>query len=168
MNKKEKHPLVVDVVIAPLKQSFTYLKGESEVKAGDVVFIPLGKRIAKGFVITNPRKASKKEREKLALKPIKKVICSAFKEEQLPFFNWIADYYSVTLSEVLDTAVPAFSLTPLLKRIKLTQKGEATKTLSAAPKQSEILRFIKEEGGSTYQAIIKQRFLNCHSPLKAL
>ncbi|RME59778.1 MAG: primosomal protein N', partial [Candidatus Dadabacteria bacterium] len=33
---------------------------------------------------------------------------------------------------------------------------------------SEILRFIKEEGGSTYQAIIKQRFLNCHSPLKAL
>ncbi|MCB0336171.1 MAG: hypothetical protein KDD62_07685, partial [Bdellovibrionales bacterium] len=105
---------LAEVLIPPMAQSFTYGIPDAfaeQIHAGYLVHVPLGARIARGFVVHVVRgdEASKViEDAPFKIKNIVKLDEAkwSFHESQLEFFNWVARYYGSKLSTVLEAAVP--------------------------------------------------------------
>jgi primosomal protein N' (replication factor Y) len=110
---------LVNVVIPPLKEAYTYRLQEAclAVDVGYQVEVSLGRRSASGFVISRYQDEITPERFPYALKQISDEVTPlrAFSPEQLKFFNWVSEYYGEPLASVIDVAIPG-SVEPKLRR----------------------------------------------------
>lgn len=100
---------VVNVVIPPLSTPYTYrvpAKLLGQVGTGSEVEVSLGARAAVGYVVPFPSGGSLPQQ--VNLKDILRVRRKypLFLASQLTFFQWVADYYADSLSNVIETAVP--------------------------------------------------------------
>ncbi|AGH94360.1 replication restart helicase PriA [Pseudobdellovibrio exovorus] len=108
--------LTVRVAVdAPLSESLTYLPHpEFQVRRGDVVSVPLGKRQAQGVVVAveneDPANVSSFE-----LKPISERIeefaSLSLPEAHLKWLEWMSDYYLHPLGQVTSLCFPPLSKT---------------------------------------------------------
>ncbi|MCL1981406.1 MAG: primosomal protein N' [Proteobacteria bacterium] len=99
-------------VDAPLATTLTYCQpvGSTEagrIPAGCCVRVPLGGRLAIGYVL-GPAEAPSKGEASFVVKPIAEVLSEApiFPPSLIAFYRWIANYYLHPIGEVLRTALP--------------------------------------------------------------
>ena len=135
--------LLVEVTLSPLSEAYTYSVPEthqSEIEIGVRVEVPLGRRIAVGFItgVLSERELQ----ETFQVKNIHRIVHPApcFTPEALEFYKWIAHYYCVPLSKVLETAVPD----PLPIKIQKHWFATASRDEVRGIKQKEILRILRE------------------------
>lgn len=108
-----------------MQLSYAVEPGIAEVSVGDEVSVELGRRTAKGWAVEKisleqaledlPGKAKKPKDSQLGffgapasnqrLKPVRES-APAFLPEQLQLFRWMAEYYGVSLTEVIENAIP--------------------------------------------------------------
>jgi primosomal protein N' (replication factor Y) len=88
--------LLVEVTLSPLSEAYTYSVPEthqSEIEIGMRVEVPLGRRIAVGFItgVLSERELQ----ETFQVKNIHRIVHPApcFTPEALEFYKWIAHYY---------------------------------------------------------------------------
>lgn len=103
-------------VNAPLADVLTYLQNDLfEVKRGQLVYVPLGKRKAKGVVVNVISENQTIEQEKVIFKDTKfnfKKIDSIdnewpeLKDPFLKWIEWVADYYIYPLGQVVQLCYP--------------------------------------------------------------
>jgi len=102
---------VVNVVIPPLVQAFTYgvsAENSELIKVGDRVEVPFGKRRTTGFVISEGMRTPSSGEVTFDIKLIdpKNNAEQCFRPEDLEFYKWVANYYGDSLADVIDVAVP--------------------------------------------------------------
>ncbi len=104
----------------PSSKTFTYKIPEKDIGSAGIgkrVLVPLGKRRATGWIIEAPVEASTEN-------DIKEIL-SVFDEEalfsakDLPFFEWVSDYYLYPLGMVLSEALPGGVPPTIRRRVRL-------------------------------------------------
>lgn len=148
---------LVNVVIPPLEQRLTYAvprELEAHVAVGTRVKVPLGRRVAFGFVIEllqqQPPDAS------FAIKEVRTDAepHPCFAASQLPFFQKVADYYGAPLSEVIDVAVPPALPARVQRSVTLNPDIEETPRGSL---QSRIVQLLRDAGGALdYSQLLRE------------
>ena len=98
------------------------LKGH--IKKGMGVRVPLGRKEVTGFVVGFPKNS-----QVSGLKEIQTILSHVpfFNEELLELFIWVSSYYFAPLGQVLKTALPSFTRSPILQNpwFELIVKDEA-------------------------------------------
>lgn len=159
---------LIEVSLSPLPEAYTYLPPQdvtAEVCIGLRVEVPLGRRFTSGFIT---RLLSHDEHEKdFQMKAIHKILhpTPCFDEESLRFYQWIAEYYCVPLSRVLETAIPEPLAVKSQKHWFSTSAQDEPKGL----KQRELLKLVRargKEGISHFE--LQQRFPNSSASLRRL
>lgn len=157
---------LINVVIPPLKEAYTYLIDEShpKVDVGYQVEVSLGRRIASGFVVARYNETLSKEKFPYQLKTISAdtPAIRSFNADQLKFFNWISDYYGEPLASVIDVAVPAPVEPKLQRSIELSADPQQT---LRGPKEREIMAALQE---SCAFDSLQRRFKNVLPALRRL
>jgi len=101
---------VVVAVDAPLFENLNYLQNENfNVKRGDVVIVPLGKRKVSGVVLAVVSSESDSKFEsKYVLKSVTSIHAEfpAIRETHLQWLEWVADYYLHPLGQVMQLCFP--------------------------------------------------------------
>lgn len=164
-------PQLVNVVISPLPVAYSYTvppELESLVSIGSLVEVPLGRRIAKGFVIEK-RDVSQAELDasKYAIKAIQTAVLDypLFNEEQLIFFKWIAGYYRENLSTVIDVAIPSPAPRLFKRAVSLASFNESE---LKGKLQKELINFLKTRQHSVSMSELSRRFKGAAASLKRL
>lgn len=154
----------IHVVIPPLPTPYTYI-GELGVHVGDEVLVPLGKRTAKGFVIDSD--VSSGTNEKVVIKEIlpTKQRTQLFHKSQLEFFDWIAQYYRVPLSQVIDVAVPPRLNDKKIQIIELIQPQPEKPPRGNS--QRSVIEFLAQNG-PTPTAILSRHVRGARSTVGSL
>ncbi len=162
---------LVEVLIPPLSEALVYrlpLELADRVYVGSKVEVPLGSRLAQGFVISRNEEATTKRIENLTgkLKSIETKSANerCFDASQLEFFRWVADYYADTLSNVIDAAIPQAVSRRFLKTVRLAERSNETRKKS----ESSVLSFLAEQGGSADYSILRSKFKSISTILKSL
>ncbi|RLA65055.1 MAG: primosomal protein N' [Epsilonproteobacteria bacterium] len=91
----------------------TYAQGDQELKPGQLVEVPLGKRLIKGMVLRNNLK--KEETLKgVNLKVVKGILSEEIQidGEELTLFEWMSDYYHYALGPLIFDCLPGFLKRP--------------------------------------------------------
>lgn len=91
----------------PFRNTFTYSVPNniaSLAKVGVRVVVPFGKRTLTGFIVSTSNKVELTEK----IKPISDILDETpiFNQEDIKFYEWLADYYLCSLGEALKLAVP--------------------------------------------------------------
>ena len=148
--------VIVDLPLKKLNKEFDYLLPEnleSEIKIGQIVKVPFGRRKISAFV---SRVKTDTKLEKSKLKKIDSLVykTSFFDQKMLDLFFWIASYYHAYIAQVIKTALPPGITEQKIKKkkvkfLKLNQDGidfekELTKLNKRAPKQFLILKYLYE------------------------
>ncbi len=162
---------LVNVVIPPLRQAFTYFvpeEWEKMVDTGYQVEVPLGKRQAQGFVISKFPLSSYQSNDEYDVKSLAELPLEyrSFDPKQLPFFEWIAEYYGDSLSNVLDVAIPKYA-PPKLKRLIHLVDNCDTSSLRGL-RQKEIVSLLQERKEPVTSSELSKRFKGAHGTLKSL
>lgn len=136
--------LLVNVVIPPLFDAYTYALPEElcgSVEIGHKVEVPLGKRRAAGFVVSEETKPASEFSYKI--KNIAGVSAEYpfFNSEQLQFFKWIADYYGASLGSVIDVAIPSSVPQKFQRTIRIREYQECRGKV-----QQKVVELLKERG----------------------
>lgn len=163
---------IINVVIPPLPHAYSYKLPSSlseKIMVGSKVNVPLGKRWASGFVISAESEsahltATEPEYE---LKTIDKLIghFPFFDNEQLKFFQWIADYYGDPLSNVIDTAIPQAAPPKYERYYSLT--GAETSNVKGKL-QISVIEMIKSFGPELSHSKLLAQVPNASTALKKL
>ncbi|MCB0323732.1 MAG: primosomal protein N' [Bdellovibrionales bacterium] len=184
------------VLISGVPKPLSYSLGPAHqhVQPGDEVTVELGRRLTTGWVIEKlPLEKAVQSAQKVETSPVdqlqllhvtpqqrlKQVTASApaFQAEQLPLFQWMAEYYGVSLLEVLETAVPkrAHTKTVVCVRaaddvaVRLQEEPDLLATLSRrAPVQATLLECVLAADAPLQLAELKGFSKNPLGPLKAL
>ncbi len=108
---------LLTVVIPPLEGEYLYAFDPitcPEIKAGCLIEVPLGKRMASGFILSTNSERERASAEQMKGRgirvralPVSTKPVQAITPEHLPFFEWMAKYYAEPLSKIIDLAVPA-------------------------------------------------------------
>lgn len=108
--------VLLQVKSARFEPRFTYaIPNGANVKVGDVVHVPLGKKFHYGYVVREPYTRATDERTKpLQICP---EIPNAFSVEMLSLAEWLAAYYCCSLTEALSTMVPSSTMPRMVERI---------------------------------------------------
>ncbi|MEZ4754376.1 MAG: primosomal protein N' [Bdellovibrionota bacterium] len=99
---------LVNVVIPPLSQSFTYnipKTLDSSISVGHMVEVPFGRRVATGYVIEQVGTEKTLEFKVKSVRATEENL-ACFNHEQLEFFKWVSNYYVEPLSNVIEAAIP--------------------------------------------------------------
>jgi primosomal protein N' (replication factor Y) len=136
---------VVNVVIPPLPTAYTYRvppKLLGQVGTGTEVEVSLGARAAVGYVVPLP--SGSLLPEQIALKDIIRVRRNhpLFLESQLRFFQWVADYYADSLSNVIETAVPPPVPQKYERYLSLTDVARSGLEQGSLPRLGKVERHI--------------------------
>ena len=110
--------------MAAIPRPLTYrVPGQLEVRAGQRVFVPLGKRRAQGIVLEPVAQIA----PGVELRDILAVIDAEplLSPELLTLGLWIAEYYVAPPGEVFRTMLPLLKETRRVERIEITGKGRA-------------------------------------------
>lgn len=159
--------LVAHVAVPPLAEPLTYLvprELESRVGIGNAVLVPLGRRHGEGFVV-KIEPLGDAGRFKFNLKQLNTVLRSHqfFLHSQLPWFQWIAQYYGDNIASVLETAVPS---------VPTEQFKEVIVELRAVPenlrgaKVRDIFKFISSTNLPLDMSYLARRFNGARATLK--
>jgi primosomal protein N'' len=99
-------------VDAPLATTLTYSQpvgraASAEIPAGCCVRVPLGRRLAIGYVL-GPAESQPADGQSFVVRPIAEVLTEtvSFPPGLIPFYRWIARYYHHPIGEVLRTGLP--------------------------------------------------------------
>jgi primosomal protein N' (replication factor Y) len=159
-----------NIVIPPLNKPYTYSIPrdlESEIQLGSVVEVSLGKRLVCGYVI-NLTSASElnQELDSSLIKDVNKLIVKkSFNKEQLELFEWVANYYSTPLANVIETAIPPWQNPTINKFVEIINP-DFSKVKGG--KQKLILEFLQKEIKPCPLELINRNFKSCHTTLKSL
>jgi primosomal protein N' (replication factor Y) len=145
-------PYIVQVSVPlPVHGGYSYASS-IELPIGAPVVVPFGSRKVNGWVTgSGPEDA-----ELIKLKAVDRVLSEEpdFIEEQLRFFEWIADYYLAPLGEVIATAVPAVTSARTRHVYLPTEAGiEALAARAAEGPAGTVLREIISRPKSARSAI---------------
>jgi len=159
----------IEVAVPPLNQALTYqvpetLKGI--LKTGHIVQIPLGRRKAQGYVISDPQEGSPDLQEGAQVKEVDSLLLSypAFNERQLTLFKWVASYYVVPLSNVIETAIPPVA-PPRYERFLSILDASAS---ASGPLQKEIIKLIAASKTAVDYTHITNRFRGSGQSIKRM
>ena len=153
-------PQLVDVVIPPLFQAYTYALPDELLPIVDVGFeveVPLGKRNATGFVISKSTDQDAQPNLSYEVKEVVKVSADYpyFDPSQIGFFQWVADYYGVGLGNVIDVALPHAVSQKFSRYVRLT---DAQHTQIRGKLQKRIIELLETaSGGMDYSAILRKQ-----------
>ena len=94
----------------------TYEQSQRDLKRGDLVEVPLGRRKAKGCVLTTsiPEDKVQEELSKYELKKNGEILGNSFSlgENELALFQWMANYYHYSLGQLVFDCLPKFLKRP--------------------------------------------------------
>ncbi len=164
---------------APVYGLFDYLPpmhvAEENLEPGQRMLVPFGSSKRCGILVElSDQTAIPRQR----LRAAHKVLDDAplMSADHLAFLRWVADYYHHPTGEVLMSALPVRlrkgkrPLVPRPDRIRLA-RIEA-QTLAGlehkAPRQWQLLRWLKSRGGDASMSELRQQFNNVHGILRAL
>jgi len=151
---------LIEVLIPPLTQAFTYeLPAElaGKITVGYHVSVPFGKRQASGFVIKYGTSDTWALPKDLVIKQINKPsgYYPHFNQAQLKLFQWVADYYGESLSNVLETAVPPAAPQKFERFVKLASKTDLS-SATAGKIQKKIIELLLAAGDAVpYSHILR-------------
>ena len=141
-------------VIPPLDGEFLYgydPEAVSDLSVGDVVEVPLGKRVTHAFItsLNSDREAATRlemEGRGVRIRSVPSDVprARAFNQEHLAFYEWVARYYAEPLSKILDLAVPTPTTGKPLLGYRLTEAHTvgAAQPSKRSPAQSAVLEFL--------------------------
>lgn len=165
-----------NIAIPPLMQTFTYIVPETikNLDVGYRVEVPFGRRKATGFVVSTAHDQSKQSHDKKSgktfeLKELKAKLeeYPCFNPDQLKFFQWVANYYGDSLSNVIDVAIPHAVAQKLERHIHLVgQATDANKSRSQL--RNSIIKELTEIGGSAPYSFISKKYKGSTATLKKL
>ena len=114
-----------DIAVPKTKVDFFTYTAEQDLNPGDLVRVPLRKKIKLGIVV---KKNS--QREVVGLRNIQEIVQRRFiPANMLALYKWMADYYLTPLGEVLKVTLPS----KILKKYDLIEKAEREPTRVRAP-----------------------------------
>lgn len=146
--------LFATVAVPPLENPLTYL-APADVTVGSLVKVPLGKRSRVGWVVS----VNEHQQDSFggAIKWIEEDLVGVpvFSADGLRLFRWCADYYGAPLSQVIETAVPAFVSPRITKHIFLNREKQFSISGSLAP---EVVSFLNSLDGEATLHQIKSHF----------
>lgn len=119
--------MLIDVAIPNTKFDYLTYQTDLDLQIGDLVLVPLKKKIKYGIII-----ATNVKREIPNVKNVQKLVEPAFiPPKLLGLYKWIASYYVSYLGEVLKQAIPP----KVLKKFEFTKKdyGEITRIKEPTP-----------------------------------
>ncbi len=158
----------------PLSRGYTYRVPESLealAQVGCRALVPLGKRIATGFIV---RRTDKIDFSPEKLRDILDVLDEAplFDASRLELAQWIADYYLCSLGEVLRTMLPPGLEKESHQYVRLTHEPaaeELARLENRAPRQAEIVRALIGKEGYKVRFLAKHlRYDSVRSSLRQL
>lgn len=145
----------------PFRNAFTYSvpnDAASMAKVGVRVVAPFGKRTLTGFIVSTSDKVELTEK----IKPISDILDETpiFNQEDIKFYEWLADYYLCSLGEALKLAVP-YGLEIESKR-KIIANAEVCSELYSKEKNKSSLK------GKILHALIDKEEVSISSLQKLL
>ncbi|MGH7600285.1 MAG: primosomal protein N', partial [bacterium] len=158
----------------PLSHGYTYRVPESLdvfAQAGCRALVPLGKRVATGFIV---RRTDKIDFSPEKLRDILDVLDETplFDPLRLELAQWIADYYLCGLGEVLRTMLPPGLEKESHQYVRLTHEptaDELTRLENRAPRQAEVVRALIGKEGYKVRFLAKHlRYDSVRSSLRQL
>lgn len=158
----------------PLSRGYTYRVPESLdvlAQAGCRALVPLGKRVATGFIV---RRTDKIDFSPEKLRDILDVLDGTplFDASRLELAQWIADYYLCGLGEVLRTMLPPGLEKESHQYVRLTHEPtaeELARLENRAPRQAEVVRALMGKEGYKVRFLAKHlRYDSVRSSLRQL
>ncbi len=164
---------------APVYGLFDYLPpkpvDEENLKPGQRLLVPFGSSKRCGILVelsdqtSIPRQRLRAAHKMLDDAPL-------MSTDHLAFLRWVADYYHHPTGEVLLSALPVRlrkgkrPLIPRPDRVRLKAPDEETlgKLQRKAPRQWQLLQWLKSRGGDASMHELRQQFSNVHGILRAL
>ena len=178
------------VAIVGITQPLTYAipMQLSATQLGDEVLVPLGKHERKGWIVSfepddfvPTKKKSETSNNQIEIFKVppkkdafKEILHSqpAFLPSQITLFNWMSEYYGVSLAEILNTAIPKRQTMRKVKRYKIAKQNEANNSLEAlqkkAPLQALAIRTLLESSTSLEVSQFPGNSSSMRSALKSL
>lgn len=152
---------LVHVVIPPLVERYTYLVPEEydrELTVGSQLTVSFGRRIAQAFVVGREKTDKPLEEFPFKLKTIEvgEFPTASFLPEQLPWMQWVANYYGDTLSNVLNLAVPRLTELRRKTTIELLSPPAETPALRGK-REKEILALLQSNSNASYDTLVRDR-----------
>lgn len=161
-------PSFANILVPPLAAPLTYsvpANIDQQVQVGSRVTIPLGKRFTLGFVVSKFSGAPENSQFKIKDIFSEKPVHTCFNQTQLKFFQWIANYYGDSLTNVIDVAIPHFVTPKTDKLISLIPNTAAT---NLGRLQSKIIAVLKEENSPVSYTELSQKIKGLSSAIKSL
>jgi len=158
----------------PLSRGYTYRVPESLdaiAQIGCRALVPLGKRVATGFIV---RRTDKIDFAPEKLRDLLDVLDAAplFDASRLKLAEWIADYYLGSLGEVLRTMLPPGLEKESHQYVRLMREPaleELARLENRAPRQAEIVRALLGKEGYQVRHLVKHlRYEGVRSGLQQL
>ncbi|WP_457670703.1 primosomal protein N' [Thiolapillus sp.] len=164
---------------APVYGLFDYLPPENtpeeKLAPGQRLLVPFGHSERCGLLVGLSDRASVAAHKLRAARAVldERPLMS---REHLAFLRWVADYYHHPPGEVLLSALPVRlrkgkpPLVPRPDRIRICDTDpEAFAALARrAPRQRQLLDWLREQGGSASMSELRRRFDNVHGVVRAL
>jgi primosomal protein N' (replication factor Y) len=158
----------------PLSRGYTYRVSEgleAVAQIGCRALVPLGKRVATGFIV---RRTDKIDFPPEKLRDILDVLDETplFDASRLELAQWIADYYLCGLGEVLRAMLPPGLEKESHQYVRLTREPspeEMAQLENRAPRQAEVLRALTGKEGYKVRFLAKHlRYDSVRSSLRQL
>ncbi len=126
---------LVNVAVPPLPDALTYSLPDElpNLEIGTVVSIPLGRRSAHGYIVQNRDVTPPAAINKIKNITDSPLLLPIFNQELLQFFKWMAEFYGTPLSEIIETAVPAW-VEPRFD-LRATAKSDTDQRLGAVQRR---------------------------------
>lgn len=154
--------IIVDIPFKKGEKAFDYRIPPDladSIGIGNLVEVPFGNRMIKGFVIEISKSSSLDKKRIKNIKGLLKEI-SFFNKYDLKLYRWLADYYNLNLISVIRAAIPSGIITGRISKkrknyIKLKYKKNRTEKIieeieNKAPKQAAVLRVLLDNSDKNY------------------
>lgn len=156
--------ILVDIAVPPIAQLLTYEASNIGLipTTGLLVSVPLGRRSSQGYIV----RKSISSPQNTVIKQISGVVRSdpAFAEDQLPFFEWVAQYYGESLSTVIDMAVPPFARRKQRTIVHLCKEVIGR----VGSLQEQLIQILKDADSSLPLDDLQRRYKGALSAIKRL
>ena len=149
MTGKDRHILGIAVTL-PVREVFSYSVPDNLVARAEVgrrALVPFRNRSVIGYII---KKEVGTKDEGIGIKDILDILDteSLFKDNLVPFFQWMADYYLFPIGLLVQSALPTGLNAAPFKSGKLTKEGMAAmELLPSSSDEKRILSWLKENPG---------------------
>ncbi|WKZ57926.1 MAG: primosomal protein N' [Bdellovibrionota bacterium] len=158
------------VLVPPLQDPLTYLipkELEHTIDIGYRVAVPLGKRKASGYVVARETADTQRLQTAYQIKPvsISQENQPCFAQDQLKFFEWVAEYYGDTVSNVIDVAVPP--TTPPREQRTVLLRQQPTERLRGKKQHAVVDLLASAAGGISYESLTR-RVPGCAAAIRRL